>query len=66
MFCDNVELGRVPEELNNTKVHTLTLRSNNLRSLDEYAFHNTGEEKEGMTSEGYRDAYIHSSWGNTV
>ncbi|XP_045123906.1 chaoptin-like [Portunus trituberculatus] len=42
VFCDNVELGRVPEELNNTKIHTLTLRSNNLRSLDEYAFYSTG------------------------
>ncbi|XP_068248424.1 chaoptin-like [Palaemon carinicauda] len=42
VFCDNVELGRIPQELNNTKIHTLTLRSNNLLCLDEYTFHNTG------------------------
>ncbi|CAL4125556.1 unnamed protein product, partial [Meganyctiphanes norvegica] len=42
VFCDNVALGRVPLELNNTKIRTLRLRSNNLRYLDDYAFYSTG------------------------
>ncbi|XP_018024567.1 chaoptin [Hyalella azteca] len=39
VFCENVELGRVPPVLNSSRVHTLTLRSNKLRQLDERSFY---------------------------
>ncbi|KAF2366108.1 Leucine rich repeat 5 [Trinorchestia longiramus] len=42
VFCENVELGRVPLILNSSKVHTLTLRSNKLRHLDERSFYGSG------------------------